>query len=194
MLCTEIVSEIQNNFCTQHVLPMFCKKRSFWQKFTCKQANWIREFWKVECDNFYLISEPDFTWCYMKNLCLRQVFVIFFLLDWLSSVFCFCCWVLLLAVLQVPKVVIKGNHSRTPGSVDSRPGRTYRDGWDFSQLMFAEKLLLKISYQFLDKSVHCNSCAYFLWHWLLFSYWSQPTLRSFRRAWIVYLHITPLSV
>ena len=26
MLCTEIVSDIQNNFCTQHVLP---KKRSF---------------------------------------------------------------------------------------------------------------------------------------------------------------------
>ena len=23
MLCTEIVSDIQNNFCTQHVLPMF---------------------------------------------------------------------------------------------------------------------------------------------------------------------------
>ena len=71
----------------------------------------------------------------MKNLCLRQVFVIFFLLDWLSSVFRFCCWVLLLVVLQVPKVVIKGNHSRTPGSVDSRPGRTYRDGWDLSQPM-----------------------------------------------------------
>ena len=29
MLCTEIVSDIQNNFCTQHVLPMFCKKKSF---------------------------------------------------------------------------------------------------------------------------------------------------------------------
>jgi hypothetical protein len=33
---TEIVSGIQNNFCTQHVLPMFCKKKSFWQRFTCK--------------------------------------------------------------------------------------------------------------------------------------------------------------
>ena len=32
---TEIVSDIQNNFCTQHVLPMFCKKKSFWQRFTC---------------------------------------------------------------------------------------------------------------------------------------------------------------
>ena len=36
MLCTEIVSDIQNNFCTHHVLPMFCKKKSFWQRFTCK--------------------------------------------------------------------------------------------------------------------------------------------------------------
>ena len=51
----------------------------------------------------------------------------------------------MLAVLQVPKVVIKGNHSRTPGSVDSKPGRTYRDGWDLSQQMLAKKLLLKIS-------------------------------------------------
>ena len=29
MLCTEIVSDIQKNFCTQHFLPMFCKKKSF---------------------------------------------------------------------------------------------------------------------------------------------------------------------
>ena len=36
MLHTEIVFYIQNNFCTQHVLPMFCKKKSFWQRFTCK--------------------------------------------------------------------------------------------------------------------------------------------------------------
>ena len=35
MLCTEIVSDIQDNFCTQHVLSMFCKKKSFWQRFTC---------------------------------------------------------------------------------------------------------------------------------------------------------------
>ena len=28
MLCTEIVSDIQNNFCTSHVLPMFCKKKA----------------------------------------------------------------------------------------------------------------------------------------------------------------------
>ena len=26
MLCTEIVSGIQNNFCTQHLLPMFFEK------------------------------------------------------------------------------------------------------------------------------------------------------------------------
>ena len=29
MMCTEIDFDIQNNFCTQHVLPMFCKKKSF---------------------------------------------------------------------------------------------------------------------------------------------------------------------
>ena len=23
------------NFCTQHILPMFCKEKSFWQRFTC---------------------------------------------------------------------------------------------------------------------------------------------------------------
>ena len=36
MLCTEIVFEIQNNFCTHDVLLMFSKKKSFWQRFTCK--------------------------------------------------------------------------------------------------------------------------------------------------------------
>ena len=29
MLCTEIVFGIQGNFCTQHVLPMFCKNKKF---------------------------------------------------------------------------------------------------------------------------------------------------------------------
>ena len=29
ILCTEIVSDIQNNFCKQYVLHMFCKKKSF---------------------------------------------------------------------------------------------------------------------------------------------------------------------
>ena len=29
MLCAEIVFDIQNNFCIQDVLPMFCKKKSF---------------------------------------------------------------------------------------------------------------------------------------------------------------------
>ena len=35
MLCTEIDFDIQNNLCTQHVLPMFCKNKSLWQRFTC---------------------------------------------------------------------------------------------------------------------------------------------------------------
>ena len=44
MLCTEIVSDNQNNFCTQHVLPMFCKKKIIWQRFTCTANNgtWSR--------------------------------------------------------------------------------------------------------------------------------------------------------
>ena len=35
MLCKKIVSDMQNNFCTQHVVPTFCEKKNFWQKFTC---------------------------------------------------------------------------------------------------------------------------------------------------------------
>ena len=42
MLCTEIVSDIQNNFCKQHVLHMFCKKKSFWQRFTCIKPKKLR--------------------------------------------------------------------------------------------------------------------------------------------------------
>ena len=37
MLCTEIVFDIQKNFFTQHLLPMFCKKKSLWQRFTCRE-------------------------------------------------------------------------------------------------------------------------------------------------------------
>ena len=61
MLCTKIVLNVRNNFCTQHVLPRFelgtfmywiviqneqsvvilwvswCKNKSFWQRFTCTQ-------------------------------------------------------------------------------------------------------------------------------------------------------------
>ena len=29
MLCTEIVFDIQNTFCTHHVPPMFCRKKSY---------------------------------------------------------------------------------------------------------------------------------------------------------------------
>ena len=43
MLCTEIVFDIQNNFCTQHVLPMLCKNKSFWQRFTCM----FIKFWRL---------------------------------------------------------------------------------------------------------------------------------------------------
>ena len=29
---------LSENFRTQHVLPMFCKKKSFWQRFTCTEV------------------------------------------------------------------------------------------------------------------------------------------------------------
>ena len=32
------------------------------------------------------------------------------------------------------------------------------------------------------KCVYCNSFASFLWNWLLWSYWSQPTLKQFHRT------------
>ena len=41
MKILEIVSDIQNNLCTQHVLPMFCKNKSFWQRFTYNKRNII---------------------------------------------------------------------------------------------------------------------------------------------------------
>ena len=41
MLCTEIVFDIQNNLCSQHVLPMFCKMKSFWQRFTCMDGQFL---------------------------------------------------------------------------------------------------------------------------------------------------------
>ena len=43
MLCTEIVSDVQNNFSTEHVLPMFWKKKSFWQRLTCTAMERLRE-------------------------------------------------------------------------------------------------------------------------------------------------------
>ena len=55
-MCTEIVSDIQNIFCTQHVLPMFCKKKSFWQRYACKEI-------KVETNDLEIeeeIKQEDF--------------------------------------------------------------------------------------------------------------------------------------
>ena len=46
MLCTEIVPDFQNNFCTLHSLPVFCKKKSSWQRFTCTTVN------NQSCKNF----------------------------------------------------------------------------------------------------------------------------------------------
>ena len=44
---------IQNNFCTQHVLPMFCKNKNFRQRFTC---------------NTQILVEPLFTSLFDKNI------------------------------------------------------------------------------------------------------------------------------
>ena len=94
MMCTEIVSDIQNNFCTQHVLPMFCKKRSFWQRFTCiRPCIWIdplvlnrpssisactfifQQFWRLLA-YFYL-------WCPIQWLWyILQCFLNFFVTDY----------------------------------------------------------------------------------------------------------------
>ena len=61
MLCTKIVSGVQNNFWSQHVLPMFCKKKSFWQRFACMKFIFKscqiflgigNEVWSVNCPHF----------------------------------------------------------------------------------------------------------------------------------------------
>ena len=40
-----IAFDIENNFCTQLVLPMFFKKKTFWQRFTCIWRTWIEWWW-----------------------------------------------------------------------------------------------------------------------------------------------------
>ena len=56
MLCTEIVSYIQNNFCTQHFLPVFCKKKSFWQRFICTKNQNYMTFSKLHIRGFLEVS------------------------------------------------------------------------------------------------------------------------------------------
>ena len=49
MLCTEIVSDIQDNFCTQHVVSVFYVKKSFWKRFTCTFGAFAfqRKWWLI---------------------------------------------------------------------------------------------------------------------------------------------------
>ena len=67
MLYTVIVSDIQNNFCTQHVLPMFCEKKSFWQRFTCNKNTKIGQpivlkfSWILLVQIFVLLATQTFT-------------------------------------------------------------------------------------------------------------------------------------
>ena len=73
ILCTEIVYDIQNNFCTQHVLPMFSNKKSFWQRFTCKlNTSCFHEFW---------IFNSIFFWCDRSRKKKQQT-------DWVGIQFC----------------------------------------------------------------------------------------------------------
>ena len=39
--CVQFFFDIQNNFYTQHVLPMSCKKKSFWKRFTCTNEAYV---------------------------------------------------------------------------------------------------------------------------------------------------------
>ena len=79
MLCTKIVLNVRNNFCTQHVLPRFelgifmywtcnsmnnlssycglcswCKNKSFWQRFTC---NYNNQLWTVANQSIIALSD-----------------------------------------------------------------------------------------------------------------------------------------
>ena len=65
-LCTEIVSEIQIFFCTQHVLPMFCKKKSFWQRFTCTWTIWRKP-------NNYVLGFTIFLCLFPKFISLKPI-------------------------------------------------------------------------------------------------------------------------
>ena len=79
MLCTEIDFDIQINFCKQHVLPMFCKKKSFWQGFTCTEPEW-RAMTSVKDINFsnnnisisYIPESFRTTYTQLLNLNLSQ--------------------------------------------------------------------------------------------------------------------------
>ena len=52
--CVQKLFDIQNNFCTQLVLPMFCKKKSFCQRFTCTEVN--------HCKSNVFFGFPDHIW------------------------------------------------------------------------------------------------------------------------------------
>ena len=51
MLCTEIVSDIQNNFCTQHVLLMFCKKEELLTKIYLYRSMSVKDQLEIASQN-----------------------------------------------------------------------------------------------------------------------------------------------
>ena len=69
MLCTEIDFVIHKNLCVLHVLPMFCKNKSFWQRCTCTIRCWKTTtfFWDLAIILFF----KDFDWSFFPwhNFC-----------------------------------------------------------------------------------------------------------------------------
>ena len=65
---SKTVLNVRNNFCTQHVLPMFCKKKSFSQRFTCTvafktiKARCVRKFvkWPVAVYRIQIVPDSAF--------------------------------------------------------------------------------------------------------------------------------------
>ena len=100
MLCTEIDFDIQNNLCTQHVLHMFCKNKSFWQRFTCSAIcpgffeSTVYQFTIIiGGKNPYCLVHVIWDWCgWLKSLhCYTKpsfVTIVFIFKAWMCSISC----------------------------------------------------------------------------------------------------------
>ena len=84
LCCTEIVSGIQNNFrIKQHVLPVFCKKKSFWLRFTCTTNPSLEEFsiwprtwyyfWLFDNSSAYIKDSSEFGARLSNLLCRKKL-------------------------------------------------------------------------------------------------------------------------
>ena len=79
MLCAKIVFYLQNNFCTQLVLPMFSKKKSFWQRFTLRLELMI--YVKKSCLHIYISSIK------ITHMFLNSQYDMKWSMDWEQSTF-----------------------------------------------------------------------------------------------------------